>query len=84
MQSFNVAILAPPLFPESNEEGWAEFPVIVRIGDRGAQNAVTSDIGALELYAQNVIPEDPFEVMAAWQHHRAETNYQAVLHSAIA
>ncbi len=69
MRAFDVAVLLPPLFsPEPDEglgvdqEDWSGFPVIVRVGDRGAPEMRSSDIGAIDLYAHNTIAIDPFEV----------------------
>lgn len=69
MRAFDVAVLMPPLFPPSPDEGsstdqedWSSFPVIVRFGDRGAPEMRSSDIGAIDLYAHNTIAVDPFEV----------------------
>jgi hypothetical protein len=67
MRAFNVAILMPPLFPADDGENWRGFPVIARVGDRGLPDAISADIGALDLYAHNTIAEDPFEVMTRWQ-----------------
>ena len=67
MRAFNVAILMPPLFPADDGEDWTGFPVIARLGDRGLPDAISSDIGALDLYAHNTIAEDPFQVKARWQ-----------------
>ncbi|PJF47503.1 MAG: hypothetical protein CUN48_08375 [Candidatus Thermofonsia Clade 3 bacterium] len=70
MRAFDVAVLMPPLFPLTaahslqgeGVEDWSGFPVIVRIGDRGAPEMRSSDIGAIDLYAHNTISMDPFEV----------------------
>ncbi len=63
MGAFNVAVLMPPLFtnPAVNEdEDWADFPVIARIVDRGSPAMLSSDIGALDIFAHQVNPVDPF------------------------
>lgn len=68
MRAFDVAVLMPPLFPpppkpaQAHAEDWSGFPVVVRIGDRGAPEMRSSDIGAIDLYAHNTISVDPFEV----------------------
>ncbi|MDW8351197.1 MAG: hypothetical protein RML99_04720 [Anaerolineae bacterium] len=75
VRAFDVAVLMPPLFPlfprvadsrpegdPADEEDWSGFPVIVRLGDRGAPQMRSSDIGAIDLYAHNTIATDPFEV----------------------
>ena len=58
--SFNMALYLPPL--GSVPEDWSGFPVQFRLVDRGDPLSWTSDIGAMELYAQPVISSDPFEV----------------------
>ncbi len=71
MRAFDVGVLMPPMFPRTpegeggGEEDWSGFPVIVRIGDRGAPDMRSSDIGAIDLYAHNTIAADPFEVKRA-------------------
>ena len=70
-RAFDVGVLMPPLFPppranEGEAEDWSGFPVIVRVGDRGAPDVLSSDIGAIDLYAHNTISTDPFEVRRAW------------------
>lgn len=58
VQSFNLAILMPPL----GEEG----VFTVRIVDRGDPGIRSSDIGAMELYARTpVVAGDPFRLMDA-------------------
>ncbi len=59
--SFNMAIVMPPLTPAS--ESWEGFPVLVHVVDRGDADNRTSDIGAMELYAETVVASDPFAVM---------------------
>jgi hypothetical protein len=59
--SFNVALYMPPLTPV--EEDWSNFPIVVRLVDRGALLNKTADIGAMELYASSVVSSDPFKLM---------------------
>lgn len=59
--SFNMAISLPPLGATS--EDWSGFPVMARLVDRGDADSRTSDIGAMELYAQNVVASDPLTVL---------------------
>lgn len=65
VQSFNMGVLMPPIAPVT--EDWNDFPVMVRVLDRGALESRTSDIGGMELFAQNVVASDPFELAAALQ-----------------
>lgn len=59
--SFNLALYMPPLdIPEG--EDWSDFPVLVRIVDRGDLGSKVTDFGGMELYAQSVIGTDPFFV----------------------
>ena len=61
MGAFNVAVLMPPLFADpAVEEDWRDFPVIARIVDRGSPAMTSSDIGALDIFAHQVNPVDPF------------------------
>jgi len=66
-RSFNLALYQPPLGPRSDqaEDDWEGFPFIVRLVDRGSLHVGTSDIGAMELFAQSVITADPFRVADA-------------------
>lgn len=60
--AFNVAILAPPVFAGA-EEDWRGFPTLVRIADRGSPAMLSSDIGALDVFAHNTIATDPFALV---------------------
>jgi galactose-1-phosphate uridylyltransferase len=62
MRAFNVAIALPPLGPA--REDWRAMPIIARIADRGDPLTTRGDMGAMELFAANVITADPFEVAA--------------------
>jgi hypothetical protein len=63
MRAFNLAIALPPLGP--TPEDWRAMPVITRIADRGDPLTNRGDLGAMELFATNVITADPFEVAAS-------------------
>ncbi len=69
MGAFNVGVLMPPYFADAqdhtdpSDEDWSGFPVIARIVDRGAPEMVSSDIGALDIFAHQVIAVDPYAVM---------------------
>ena len=60
--SFNMAIILPPMTP--GEQGWEEFPVLVRAVDRGDLDNQTSDIGSMELFAHNIVSSNPLNVAA--------------------
>ncbi|MEO7913207.1 MAG: hypothetical protein ABIV47_26460 [Roseiflexaceae bacterium] len=60
MRAFNVAIVLPPLRPTL--EDWRAIPIFARIADRGDPLTTRGDLGAMELFAANVITADPFEV----------------------
>ncbi|AGL01184.1 hypothetical protein [Desulfoscipio gibsoniae] len=62
LQSFNVAVYLPPLEREADAGGWKEFPIVVRLVDRGDVFNRTADFGAMELFATSVISSDPFTV----------------------
>jgi hypothetical protein len=64
LQSFDVGILMPPPFgPADPAEDWSGFPTLARVVDRGPADALSSDVGAMDLFAQRVISVDPY---AAW------------------
>ncbi len=63
MRAFDIAVYLPPLF-DAAEEDWSGFPAIVRVIGRGSPAMRSSDIGAIDLLAHNVIAADPFEVRA--------------------
>jgi hypothetical protein len=71
LRGFDIAVLMPPLYePQTREvcetsrvslvEDWSGFPVIARMVDRGAPGAVSSDFGAMDIFAQRVIGADPY------------------------
>jgi hypothetical protein len=60
--SFNLTIALPPL--EKTSENWQDFPIVVRMVDRGDPMNRTADFGAMELYASSVVSSDPFRVAA--------------------
>lgn len=62
-RSFNAVLYLPPLAP--TPEDWDGFPVIVRVLDRGDLQSRTSDVGAMEIFAESVVSTDPFWVAAA-------------------
>jgi hypothetical protein len=62
ISSFNVTIQMPPLAP--TPENWQDFPVMVRLVDRGNPLRKQSDIGSTELYVGSVIAGDPFKTAA--------------------
>jgi len=59
-QSFNVALYVPPI--AGVDEDWCHFPTIFRVVSRGDPTSLTTDVGAMELYAASVIGTDPFLV----------------------
>lgn len=61
--SFNLALYQPPL--ADTPEDWNGFPFVFRILARSGPGAKTSDIGAMEMFAQSVVASDPFHVAAA-------------------
>jgi hypothetical protein len=65
VQSFNLALYQPPL--ADTPEDWEGFPFVFRILDRGNLNSNTSDVGAMEFFAQSVVATDPFRVADALQ-----------------
>lgn len=62
VRSFNLVMLMPPLV---RKRGWADFPYLVRILDRGDPADKASDIGGMELWGSPVIAGDPFKLAQA-------------------
>lgn len=72
--SFIAGVLMPPPFsplPEGEglgvrDEGedWSNFPHLLRMTDRGPAQMISSDVGAIDLYAHRVITLDPYAVKA--------------------
>lgn len=60
--SFNLVVYLPPLDESAAGGEWADFPVVVRMVDRGDPMNRTADFGAMELYAASVVSSDPFKV----------------------
>ncbi len=60
VMSFNLSVVLPPV--KSSVEVWNHMPIIVRIVDRGKLSNQTTDVGAMELYAQSVIGTNPYLV----------------------
>lgn len=58
--SFNLSLVTPPL--ADTGESWQDFPVMVRIVDRGNPNHRASDVGGMEVYAASVVASDPIEL----------------------
>jgi hypothetical protein len=71
MRAFNVGIALPPLGP--TPEDWRAMPIIARVADRGDPLATRGDLGAMELFAANVITADPFEVAAQLRQTAVDT-----------
>lgn len=63
MRSFNLAVYLPPCRPTT--ESWAEMPICVRIVDRGNPLTRLVNIGAMELFANNIANTDPFALAQA-------------------
>ena len=65
MGAFNAGILMPPPWPAASveePEEWTDFPILARIVDRGYPDMLSSDIGALDMFAQQLISVDPYLV----------------------
>lgn len=71
VQSFNLALYQPPL--SETVETWDHFPYVFRILDRGNLQSNTSDVGAMEFFAQGVVSTDPFCVADALRRKTRET-----------
>ena len=62
VRSFTLGAAMPPV--SATSESWEGFPVLIRIVDRGSLGSRTSDVGGMELFAEGVVPSDPFRIMA--------------------
>jgi hypothetical protein len=60
MRGFDVGVVMPPIFPQADDADWTGFPMIARIVDRGSPDAISSDLGAMDIFAQRVISDDPY------------------------
>ncbi|HEX2909632.1 MAG TPA: hypothetical protein VH186_02415 [Chloroflexia bacterium] len=65
--AFDVGAYLPPIAPPPAGEDWNEFPVIIRLVERGDPMARSNDIGALNLFAATSLINDPFEVARGLQ-----------------
>lgn len=65
--SFNLAVYSP-LVPVT---GWEDWPVLVRVVDRGWPLLGVVDMGSMELYAEGIVANDPF-ILANALRQRAE------------
>jgi hypothetical protein len=65
VRAFNLALYLPPVVPVA--ERWAGFPVVGRLVDRGDPAHTTSDVGAMELFAQPVVMSDPWRLATLLQ-----------------
>lgn len=72
VQSFNLALYQPPL--GDTPEEWTGFPYVFRVLDRGPLTLPTSDVGAMEFFAQSVVATDPFRVADALRVELLSTN----------
>lgn len=69
--SFNFALYLPPI--ADTDEDWRGFPAMARMVDRGKYSEVSSDFGAMELYASSVVSSDPFEVAGVLRNEMAQS-----------
>ncbi|MDB5079105.1 MAG: hypothetical protein JWP00_1029 [Chloroflexi bacterium] len=75
--AFNVGAYVPPIGPTPGREDWGDFPVILRLVDRGDPQARSSDIGALNLFAATPVINDPFEVARGFQKYLQSASVKA-------
>lgn len=57
VRAFNMSLVIPPLVPMPE---WVDFPVLVRLVDRGNLKLKVADIATLEFYGGSVVSSDPF------------------------
>ena len=70
VQSFNLGLYQPPLC--GTTENWTHFPFVFRIVSRGNLQSTTSDVGAMEFFAQSIVVTDPFRLADALDPIRRE------------
>lgn len=70
VRSFTLSVARPPV--SETKEDWTDFPVLLRLVDRGDPTSPTADIGAMELYAQSVVASDPYDVKRVLSEHWGE------------
>ncbi len=70
VQSYNLGLYQPPLC-DTNED-WSRFPLVFRIVSRGDLRSTTSDVGAMEFFAQSIVVTDPFSLADALDPTRRE------------
>jgi hypothetical protein len=63
VRAFNLGLYHRPL----GRPTWRNFPVVVRLVDRGDPASRNSDFGAMELFASSIVSSDPFEVVSAFR-----------------
>lgn len=66
VRAYNVAVYLRPM--ADVHQDWSDFPVIVRLVDRGDPASATSDVAAMELFAQPVVTFDPWKLAALVRH----------------
>ncbi len=71
VRSFTLSISRPPI--AETDEDWTDFPVLLRLVDRGDPTTPTADIGAMELYAESVVAADPYDVRRVLSEHWGES-----------
>ncbi|HEX6474498.1 MAG TPA: hypothetical protein VF114_05365, partial [Candidatus Limnocylindria bacterium] len=66
VRAFDLALHRAPIDEgRTAGDGWAVMPPVVHLVDRGDPDRMSSDIGAMELYAAPVVGADPFAVATA-------------------
>lgn len=71
VKSFTLSIVKPPM--EKTDENWSEFPVLVRLLDRGDPLSSVADMGGLEIYGGLAsVSSDPYYVAWVLREHWRE------------
>jgi len=70
VSSFTLSIAKPPV-ARVNED-WTDFPVLLRLVDRGNPLSPTADMGAMELWGDSVVSSDPYDVKRVLSEHWGE------------
>lgn len=61
VRSFTIAVACPPL--DKGIDGWSEFPVVVRLLDRGNPLHDVSDISGMEMFGTPIVATNPYSIV---------------------
>lgn len=81
VRSFTLSVTGGPF--DRAEEDWTDFPIILRLVDRGDPTTPTGDMGGMEVYAEeSVVSADPYDVKRRLVEHSAENGDKEIARTA--